>query len=123
MFLGGTSACLGGWRKAARKHLSFAKPFLQKEPGKHGVVIPIGRIDPNRREVRKLLGSSPRWGQAWWEPPPAPSAPLPGAEPLSALFPAGILFSLTVVGPGVGFMLGSGMLRFYVDIDKVAGGG
>uniref|UniRef100_G1NQW7 Solute carrier organic anion transporter family member n=1 Tax=Meleagris gallopavo TaxID=9103 RepID=G1NQW7_MELGA len=33
----------------------------------------------------------------------------------------GILFSLTVVGPGVGFMLGSGMLRFYVDIDKVAG--
>ncbi|NXJ09578.1 SO2B1 protein, partial [Odontophorus gujanensis] len=33
----------------------------------------------------------------------------------------GILFSLTVVGPGVGFMLGSGMLRFYVDIDKVSG--
>uniref|UniRef100_A0A8C9FXZ8 Solute carrier organic anion transporter family member n=1 Tax=Pavo cristatus TaxID=9049 RepID=A0A8C9FXZ8_PAVCR len=54
-------------------------------------------------------------------PPPAPTAPLHGAEPLSALFPAGILFSLTVVGPGVGFMLGSGMLRFYVDIDKVAG--
>uniref|UniRef100_A0A8D2N0Q4 Solute carrier organic anion transporter family member n=1 Tax=Zonotrichia albicollis TaxID=44394 RepID=A0A8D2N0Q4_ZONAL len=31
----------------------------------------------------------------------------------------GILFSLTVVGPGVAFMLGSAMLRFYVDIDKV----
>ncbi|NXC39814.1 SO2B1 protein, partial [Penelope pileata] len=33
----------------------------------------------------------------------------------------GILFSLTVVGPGVGFMLGSAMLRFYVDVDKVGG--
>ncbi|NWY94908.1 SO2B1 protein, partial [Loxia curvirostra] len=32
----------------------------------------------------------------------------------------GILFSLTVVGPGVAFMLGSAMLRFYVDIDKVS---
>ncbi|XP_009864028.1 PREDICTED: solute carrier organic anion transporter family member 2B1-like, partial [Apaloderma vittatum] len=31
----------------------------------------------------------------------------------------GILFSVTVIGPGVGFMLGSAMLRFYVDIDKV----
>ncbi|KAI1242475.1 hypothetical protein IHE44_0006020 [Lamprotornis superbus] len=34
----------------------------------------------------------------------------------------GILFSLTVVGPGVAFMLGSAMLRFYVDIDKVSAG-
>ncbi|NXE69562.1 SO2B1 protein, partial [Calcarius ornatus] len=34
----------------------------------------------------------------------------------------GILFSLTVVGPGVAFMLGSAMLRFYVDIDKVSSG-
>ncbi|NXD11230.1 SO2B1 protein, partial [Nothocercus nigrocapillus] len=33
----------------------------------------------------------------------------------------GILFSLTVIGPGVAFMLGSAMLRFYVDIDKVTG--
>ncbi|XP_055559062.1 solute carrier organic anion transporter family member 2B1 isoform X3 [Falco biarmicus] len=33
----------------------------------------------------------------------------------------GILFSVTVIGPGVGFMLGSAMLRFYVDIDKVTG--
>ncbi|KFQ57800.1 Solute carrier organic anion transporter family member 2B1, partial [Pelecanus crispus] len=32
----------------------------------------------------------------------------------------GILFSVTVIGPGVAFMLGSAMLRFYVDIDKVA---
>ncbi|NXE94419.1 SO2B1 protein, partial [Menura novaehollandiae] len=30
----------------------------------------------------------------------------------------GILFSVTVIGPGVAFMLGSAMLRFYVDIDK-----
>uniref|UniRef100_A0A8C6ZXU6 Solute carrier organic anion transporter family member 2B1 n=1 Tax=Nothoprocta perdicaria TaxID=30464 RepID=A0A8C6ZXU6_NOTPE len=34
---------------------------------------------------------------------------------------ARILFSLTVIGPGVAFMLGSAMLRFYVDMDKVAG--
>ncbi|NXL38779.1 SO2B1 protein, partial [Glaucidium brasilianum] len=33
----------------------------------------------------------------------------------------GILFSVTVIGPGVGFMLGSTMLRFYVDVDKVPG--
>ncbi|KFV18930.1 Solute carrier organic anion transporter family member 2B1, partial [Tauraco erythrolophus] len=33
----------------------------------------------------------------------------------------GILFSVTVIGPGVGFMLGSAMLRFYVDVDKVTG--
>ncbi|XP_025971104.2 solute carrier organic anion transporter family member 2B1 [Dromaius novaehollandiae] len=33
----------------------------------------------------------------------------------------GILFSLTVIGPGVAFMLGSAMLHFYVDIDKVSG--
>ncbi|KFO80248.1 Solute carrier organic anion transporter family member 2B1, partial [Cuculus canorus] len=33
----------------------------------------------------------------------------------------GILFSVTIIGPGVGFMLGSAMLRFYVDIDKVTG--
>ncbi|NXE57233.1 SO2B1 protein, partial [Casuarius casuarius] len=33
----------------------------------------------------------------------------------------GILFSLTVIGPGVAFMLGSAMLHFYVDIDKVIG--
>ncbi|NWR24485.1 SO2B1 protein, partial [Emberiza fucata] len=32
----------------------------------------------------------------------------------------GILFSLTIVGPGVAFLLGSAMLRFYVDIDKVS---
>ncbi|XP_021399696.1 solute carrier organic anion transporter family member 2B1 isoform X1 [Lonchura striata] len=32
----------------------------------------------------------------------------------------GILFSLTVIGPGVAFMLGSAMLQFYVDIDKVS---
>ncbi|NXE83967.1 SO2B1 protein, partial [Cochlearius cochlearius] len=35
----------------------------------------------------------------------------------------GILFSVTVIGPGVAFMLGSAMLQFYVDIDKVAGDG
>ncbi|NWS66809.1 SO2B1 protein, partial [Crotophaga sulcirostris] len=33
----------------------------------------------------------------------------------------GILFSVTIIGPGVAFMLGSAMLRFYVDIDKVTG--
>ncbi|PKU32713.1 solute carrier organic anion transporter family member 2b1 [Limosa lapponica baueri] len=31
----------------------------------------------------------------------------------------GILFSVTIIGPGVAFMLGSAMLRFYVDINKV----
>ncbi|XP_034615206.1 solute carrier organic anion transporter family member 2B1 isoform X1 [Trachemys scripta elegans] len=31
----------------------------------------------------------------------------------------GILFALTIIGPGVAFMLGSAILRFYVDIDKV----
>ncbi|NXC34787.1 SO2B1 protein, partial [Campylorhamphus procurvoides] len=31
----------------------------------------------------------------------------------------GILFSVTIIGPGVAFMLGSAMLQFYVDIDKV----
>ncbi|NXK99420.1 SO2B1 protein, partial [Mesembrinibis cayennensis] len=35
----------------------------------------------------------------------------------------GILFSVTVIGPGVAFMLGSAMLRFYVDIDKITGDG
>ncbi|KAF1444111.1 Solute carrier organic anion transporter family member 2B1, partial [Spheniscus demersus] len=35
----------------------------------------------------------------------------------------GILFSVTTIGPGVAFMLGSAMLRFYVDIDKVSGDG
>lgn len=29
---------------------------------------------------------------------------------------------MTVIGPGVAFMLGSAMLRFYVDIDKVGAG-
>uniref|UniRef100_A0A8C4VLH1 Solute carrier organic anion transporter family member n=1 Tax=Gopherus evgoodei TaxID=1825980 RepID=A0A8C4VLH1_9SAUR len=33
---------------------------------------------------------------------------------------ARILFALTVIGPGVAFMLGSAILRFYVDIDKVS---
>ncbi|NXN97615.1 SO2B1 protein, partial [Rhinopomastus cyanomelas] len=33
----------------------------------------------------------------------------------------GILFSVTVIGPGVAFMLGSAMLRLYVDVDKVSG--
>ncbi|NXK86648.1 SO2B1 protein, partial [Formicarius rufipectus] len=33
----------------------------------------------------------------------------------------GILFSVTVIGPGVAFLLGSAMLRFYVDMDKVSG--
>ncbi|NWU41090.1 SO2B1 protein, partial [Hylia prasina] len=32
----------------------------------------------------------------------------------------GILFSVTVIGPGLAFLLGSAMLRFYVDIDKVS---
>ncbi|XP_075448894.1 solute carrier organic anion transporter family member 2B1 isoform X2 [Ascaphus truei] len=31
----------------------------------------------------------------------------------------GILFAVTVVGPGVAFILGSAMLRYYVDIDKI----
>ncbi|XP_053312599.1 solute carrier organic anion transporter family member 2B1 [Spea bombifrons] len=31
----------------------------------------------------------------------------------------GILFAVTVMGPGVAFILGSAMLRYYVDIDKV----
>lgn len=44
------------------------------------------------------------------------------AEPSLLSCPTGILFSLTVVGPGVAFMLGSAMLRFYVDIDKVSSG-
>lgn len=29
---------------------------------------------------------------------------------------------MTVIGPGVAFMLGSAMLRFYVDVDKVSTG-
>ncbi|NXF82284.1 SO2B1 protein, partial [Sclerurus mexicanus] len=33
----------------------------------------------------------------------------------------GILFSVTIIGPGVAFMLGSAMLQFYVDIDKLSG--
>lgn len=32
----------------------------------------------------------------------------------------GILFAVTVMGPGVAFILGSAMLRFYVDIDKLS---
>lgn len=32
----------------------------------------------------------------------------------------GILFAVTVMGPGVAFILGSAMLRYYVDIDKLA---
>ncbi|NXQ27717.1 SO2B1 protein, partial [Alaudala cheleensis] len=32
----------------------------------------------------------------------------------------GILFSVTIIGPGVAFMLGSAILRVYVDIDKVS---
>ncbi|XP_025048818.1 solute carrier organic anion transporter family member 2B1 isoform X1 [Alligator sinensis] len=32
----------------------------------------------------------------------------------------GILFAVTVIGPGVAFMLGSAMLRFYVDFDKLS---
>lgn len=47
---------------------------------------------------------------------------LPRAEPSLLSCPTGILFSLTIVGPGVAFMLGSAMLRFYVDIDKVSSG-
>lgn len=43
-------------------------------------------------------------------------------EPLCSHLSAGILFSFTVIGPGVAFMLGSAMLRFYVDIDKVTRG-
>ncbi|XP_030055610.1 solute carrier organic anion transporter family member 2B1-like [Microcaecilia unicolor] len=31
----------------------------------------------------------------------------------------GILFAVTIFGPGVGFMLGSAMLRYFVDIDKM----
>ncbi|XP_030055851.1 solute carrier organic anion transporter family member 2B1 isoform X5 [Microcaecilia unicolor] len=31
----------------------------------------------------------------------------------------GILFAVTVLGPGVAFVLGSAMLRYYVDIDKM----
>ncbi|XP_073404605.1 solute carrier organic anion transporter family member 2B1 isoform X2 [Dendrobates tinctorius] len=32
---------------------------------------------------------------------------------------ASILFAVTVMGPGVAFILGSAMLRYYVDIDKL----
>ncbi|KAJ8412451.1 hypothetical protein AAFF_G00127870 [Aldrovandia affinis] len=35
----------------------------------------------------------------------------------------GILFAVTTLGPAVGFMLGSIMLRFFVDIDKPGGRG
>ncbi|KAM8976902.1 solute carrier organic anion transporter family member 2B1 [Pelodytes ibericus] len=31
----------------------------------------------------------------------------------------GILFAVTVMGPGVAFILGSAMLQYYVDIDKI----
>ncbi|XP_053564740.1 solute carrier organic anion transporter family member 2B1 isoform X2 [Bombina bombina] len=31
----------------------------------------------------------------------------------------GILFAVTLMGPGLGFILGSAMLRYYVDIDKI----
>ncbi|XP_067841456.1 solute carrier organic anion transporter family member 2B1-like [Heptranchias perlo] len=32
----------------------------------------------------------------------------------------GILFAVSVLGPGFGFMLGSAVLRFYVDVDKLS---
>lgn len=48
--------------------------------------------------------------------------PFPRLSPALLLSPAGILFSVTILGPGVAFMLGSAMLRFYVDIDKVGTG-
>ncbi|XP_030648530.1 solute carrier organic anion transporter family member 2B1 [Chanos chanos] len=35
----------------------------------------------------------------------------------------GILFTVTVIGPALGFMLGSFLLRFYVDIDKILSDG
>lgn len=34
----------------------------------------------------------------------------------------GLLFAITTTGPALAFMLGSAMLRFYVDIDKVSRG-
>lgn len=114
--------------KSSRKNLSFAKPFLQREPRKHGVVIAIDRIDPHRRQIRKLLGKQPALEAGVVDPGTAlshlvsPVVPSCVAEPLSAPISTGILFSVTVIGPGVAFMLGSAMLRFYVDIDKVTEG-
>ncbi|MGH0186317.1 UNVERIFIED_CONTAM: hypothetical protein FKN15_021085 [Acipenser sinensis] len=35
---------------------------------------------------------------------------------------ASLLFAITTTGPALAFMLGSAMLRFYVDIDKVSRG-
>lgn len=70
-------------------------------------------------EIGKLPGEQLCWRGMWWtlvQPYPAPMFPL-CSHPS-----AGILFSVTVIGPGVAFMLGSAMLRFYVDIDKVTGG-
>lgn len=97
-------------------------------PGKHRVVIPIDRIDPHRRQIRKLFGKQPALGEGVVDHGPvlshfvSPMVSLCVAEPLSALISAGILFSVTVIGPGVAFMLGSAMLRFYVDIDKITEG-
>lgn len=74
-------------------------------------------------ETGKLPGEWAVCSRAWCQPE-APVSPrsLPRAEPSLLLCPTGILFSLTIVGPGVAFMLGSAMLRFYVDIDKVSSG-
>ncbi len=36
-------------------------------------------------------------------------------------FSIGILFAITVIGPAIGYMMSSAMLRFYVDIDKTSG--
>lgn len=40
----------------------------------------------------------------------------------SAPPPAGILLAATSIGPAFGYMMGSFMLRFYVDIDKMSKG-
>jgi hypothetical protein len=41
---------------------------------------------------------------------------------LTVVPPAGILLAVTSIGPAFGFMMGSFMLRFYVDIDKMSKG-
>lgn len=52
------------------------------------------------------------------------SWPLPylTSDPTSAISSAAILFAVSVFGPALGYLLGSVVLRIYVDVDKTGFG-